>query len=152
MESTSSAIFEKWVSVAADSNLSQASTFDYNGNRLSDAAGGYAYISASNKMTSAPQGAVGVNAAGITTSDQSGGRLFTYGQSGRMLTATVGGNLAGTYSYDFQGHRASKVASGSIVFHPLRAAPCRIRLPSAIPARPHIFLSFFGGNVTPPLA
>jgi YD repeat-containing protein len=68
------------------SETSNAFTYDPNGNRLSDAAGTYSYTTASNKMTGAPQGAVVVNAAGLTTSDQ----------SERMLSVAVGINLVGT--------------------------------------------------------
>lgn len=98
--------------------VGQGFSYDANGNRLSDANGSYVYTPNSNRMTSSPQGDVAIDAAGLTTADQSGSRVFSYNQGGRLVSVTAGGNTVGSYSYDYQGRRSSKVTgSGSTLFH-----------------------------------
>ena len=96
----------------------QAFAYDPNGNRTADSSGAWSYASYSNRLAASPAGTASLDAAGNTLSDRGGNRTFAYNQGGRLVSATVGGFLAGQYSYAFDGHRASKTAGGTTtVFH-----------------------------------
>ena len=96
--------------------ITQAFTWDANGNRLSDGAGGYSYTPNTNRETTSPQGAVVVDGAGYMTSDRGGARTFTWSAAGDMDTATMSGATA-TYAYRDDHLRASKTVGGSTTLY-----------------------------------
>ncbi|MEW5789866.1 MAG: RHS repeat-associated core domain-containing protein, partial [Pseudomonadota bacterium] len=91
----------------------QSLLYDGNGNRLLDAAGGYGYEAASNRMATGPPGGVVLDAAGNTLSYA--GQAYAYNQAGRLTTATASGQTA-TYTYRHDGLRASKTVNGVTTF------------------------------------
>ncbi len=88
-----------------------AFTYDPNGNRQTENLGTYAYLANSNRLTSTPQGAITLDAAGNTLSD--GIRSYTYNNTGHLS------NVAGaSYSYNAQRLRSRKiVGSQGTVYH-----------------------------------
>jgi RHS repeat-associated protein len=98
------------------SEPAQSFTYDPNGNRTTDGAGGYSYLANSNQLTVSPQGVVSLDAAGNTTS--SSGLTFGFNQAGKLVTASSGGAPIGQYGYDYLQRRVSKLAGGSTtLFH-----------------------------------
>jgi RHS repeat-associated protein len=116
---TTSGVAKNYSYDAIDRLLSEAGQsfgWDSNGNRTSDAAGGYAYQAASNRMTSSPAGSVGIDAAGNTTSV--GSRSYTYSDGGRLVQALNSGAVVGAYVYRADGLRAAKTTgAGTALFH-----------------------------------
>lgn len=105
-----------WLDRIVSSNSMLNFTWDANGNRQADGAGGYAYLPNSNRMTSYPSGAVTLDAAGNTLS--ANGLNFEFNQAGRLAAARSSGNLLGQYAYSFDGHRTQKTVQGSTtLFH-----------------------------------
>ena len=93
------------------SEPAQTFTYDPNGNRLSDGAGAYGYTANSNRLASAPSGAVALDAAGNTLT--LGNTSFTYNQAGRVVGASVAGVPVASYGYATDGHRLTKTAAGA---------------------------------------
>jgi len=101
---------------------SQSFTYDANGNRLSDASGGYSYASASNRLSGIPSGAVSVDAAGNVNRAASSVYRYTYDAVGRLANATDAGTAAISYGYNYQNQRASRFAhkskyGASVIYH-----------------------------------
>jgi YD repeat-containing protein len=90
-------------------------SYDGNGNRLSENTGTYAYLAASNRLTTLPSGSISLDAAGNTTSD--GVRSFVYNQAGQLSQVTG----VASYVYDQQRRRTRKlVGSNATVYHYVR--------------------------------
>jgi len=96
---------------------SQSFTYDPNGNRTADGSGTYGYISASNRLNSAPSGSFTLDASGNTTTDQGGTRSFIYNNAGRLSQATTPVGTT-SYTYNTQGQRTLKTVNGlTTVYH-----------------------------------
>jgi RHS repeat-associated protein len=86
-------------------------TYDANGNRKTQNLGSYAYLASSNRLQSAPGGAITLDAAGNTLSD--GSRSYTYNHAGHLSTVAGAG-----YSYNSQRLRSRKIlGSQATVYH-----------------------------------
>ena len=87
--------------------------YDGNNNRLSRTRNGnvknYTYLMASNRLTSANDKNVILDAAGNTLSDRNGKRSFNYSETGRLQQFYKQGLLKATYQYNAQGQRTRKV-------------------------------------------
>lgn len=85
--------------------------YDPNGNRLSDARGMYDYVSATNRLSSVPEGDITLDPAGNLLSD--GTRSFAYNGAGHL--ASVDGT---SYLYDHRRLRTRKTAGSAVtVYH-----------------------------------
>jgi RHS repeat-associated protein len=86
-------------------------TYDGNGNRKTQNTGSYAYLANSNRLTTAPGGAISLDAAGNTVYD--GTRSYTYNNAGQLS------NVAGAvYAYNSQNLRSRKiVGSQATIYH-----------------------------------
>ena len=85
--------------------------YDANGNRKTQNLGSYAYLASSNRLQSAPGGAITLDAAGNTLSD--GSRSYTYNHAGQLSQVSGAG-----YSYNSQNLRSRKiVGSQATVYH-----------------------------------
>jgi len=96
---------------------SQSFTYDPNGNRTADGSGTYGYITASNRLNSAPSGSFTLDASGNTTTDQGGTRSFTYNNAGQLTQVTIAGTST-SYTYNTQRQRTKKItATQTTVYH-----------------------------------
>jgi RHS repeat-associated protein len=90
--------------------------YDPNGNRTRDGTGNYAYLAASNRLVSAPDGTVTLDAAGNTLADAT--RSLRYDLSGRLSEVSVNGRLAASHVYDHRGLRTRKTtAQATTLYH-----------------------------------
>ena len=89
-------------------------THDPNGNRKTENVGTYAYLANSNRLTTAPGGAITLDAAGNTVSD--GTRSYTYNHAGQLAQAG-----SATYRYNAQRQRTRKIvgAQGTVYHYDL---------------------------------
>ena len=86
-------------------------TYDANGNRKTQNTGAYAYLAASNRLTTALGSAITLDAAGNTLSD--GLRSYSYNNAGQLSQVAGAG-----YSYNSQNLRTRKiVGSQATVYH-----------------------------------
>lgn len=91
-------------------------TCDANGNRKTRGGISYTYSSATNRLTKIGTTNVSLDAAGNTTSN--GSWSYTPNNAGQLYQSFNGGNLVGTYIYNYLRQRTRKVAaSASTVFH-----------------------------------
>jgi len=91
--------------------------YDANGNRLSDARGSYSYLSATNRLSTSPEGAITLDAAGNTLTDATG-REYRYNQAGRLKEIYHNGSRVATYTYNHLGQRTRKqTAQGITLSH-----------------------------------
>jgi RHS repeat-associated protein len=96
---------------------SQSFTYDPNSNRTADGSGTYGYITASNRLNSAPSGSVNLDASGNTTMDLGGTRSFTYNNAGRLSQVTIG-SISTTYAYNAFNQRIRKTTpSNTTIYH-----------------------------------
>lgn len=94
----------------------QAFSWDANGNRLSDATGGYGYQAGSDRMSASPSGTVILDAAGNASSI--GNRSFVHSDAGRLVQASMNGASVAVYAFRADGLRAAKAtADGTTLFH-----------------------------------
>jgi len=86
--------------------ITQSFGYDGGGNRTSDGVGSYVYAPSSNRLSSRPQGAVTLDAAGHTTAQA--GFSYTWDGAGRLKTVRLSGTLLATYHYDARHRRTRK--------------------------------------------
>ncbi|GEM_PF-973907 len=99
-------------------NQHNAFTYDPNGNRTSDLkANGtprpYAYSPNTNRLTALGNQVITLDAAGNTTIDRNGNRVFTYNNANRLTQVSINGVLKGTYTYNYQTQRTRKVRANA---------------------------------------
>ena len=91
-------------------------TYDGVGNRQTEGATSYAYVSNTNKLASVGSTSYGFDNNGNTTAE--GARQFTYNHNQRLIQVVDAGVTKGEYVYNGNGQRVKKTAGGSTtIFH-----------------------------------
>ena len=96
----------------------QTQTFGYdgNGNRTSDGAGSYAYLTQTNKLQTALGQSISRDSAGNITGD--GVYTYVYNQAGQLAQVKLGVSVVATYRYDYLGRRTQKqIGATTTVYH-----------------------------------
>ena len=100
----------------AGPNQTQTITYDGNGNRKSDATGSYTYLSNSNKLNTAPNQTISLDAAGNIIGN--GVYTFTYNNANQLSQVNRGASIVANYFYNYRGLRSRKqVGSVITLFH-----------------------------------
>jgi RHS repeat-associated protein len=89
-------------------------TYDKVGNRLTEGTNAYAYISNTNKLSSANGLSYGFDTNGNTTAE--GTRTYTYNQNQRLIQA-VDGTMSAGYTYNGNGQRVKKTVNGTMTIY-----------------------------------
>jgi RHS repeat-associated protein len=96
--------------------LTQGFTYDANGNRKSDGLGTYDYLAQSNRLSTTPNGAITLDAAGNVTAQ--GNRSFSYFGNGQLRDITEAGTVIAAYAYNSERQRTRKTVNGeTTVYH-----------------------------------
>jgi RHS repeat-associated protein len=95
-----------------------AFTYDANGNRKTGAGITTTYVLNTNRLATIAGKSVSLTANGNLATDPVNNLTYTYNNANELATAMKSGTLIGTYGYDPQHLRVSKVsAEGSILYH-----------------------------------